>query len=160
MIRFICFDKSILFLGNGLVVGKGALGINANSIYGTPVGGSFDTGLTMIGKGQGSSITDANLALSANKQVAGQFGVNGIWPVQSFMGKSQMGTDSSLGVNLGLGIGTGVNLYTDPNNPSQKIYNPMDPALKGLGLGVAGGIGLYGGAGGAGGANGYVLGKI
>lgn len=109
-------------------------------MYGTPVGGSWETGLSMIGKGQGSSISDSNYALMNGKQIAGQFGVNGMWPVQSFMGKSQMATDASLGVSLGLGLGTGVNLVTDPNDPSLKIYNPLDPALKGMGVGIAGGM--------------------
>ena len=95
----------------------------------------------------------------SGKQVAGQFGINGIWPVQSFMGRSQIGTDPSLGIGLGLGLGTGVNLIIDPNNPSLKMYNPMDPALKGLGVGIAGGLGIGGGAaGGAAGAAGGAAG--
>ena len=132
------------------------MGINYGSIYGTPVGGTWDTGLSSIARGQGTSISEPNYGMMAGKQVAGQFGINGIWPVQSFMGRSQMATDPSMGVNLGLGLGTGLNLVVDPNNPAIKLYNPLDPALKGLGVGIAGGIG--GGA--SGGASANVVGKL
>jgi hypothetical protein len=131
------------------------LGINYGSIYGTPVGGTWDTGLSSIARGQGTSISEPNYGMMAGKQVAGQFGINGIWPVQSFMGRSQMATDPSMGVNLGLGLGTGLNLVVDPNNPAIKLYNPLDPALKGLGVGMAGGSG-----GGSGGASANVVGKL
>lgn len=94
-----------------------------------------------------------------DRQIAGQFGINGIWPIQGFMGKSQVATDPSLAAGLGLGLGTGVNLISDPNNPSLKLYNPQDPALKGLGVGVAGGMAGGAGMGGSGGANGNTVGK-
>ncbi len=112
--------------------------------------------------GQGSSLTDNNLGMMSGRQVAGQFGVNGIWPVQGFMGKSQIGIDPTLGIGLGLGLGTGLNLITDPNNPSLKIYDPNDPALKGLAGGMLGSMsgaaGMSGGSGMGGGANAKVLG--
>jgi len=106
---------------------------------GTAVGGSYETGLGMIGRGQGGSLSDPNYAGMQGKQTAGQFGAAGQWDMQGFMGKSQQAIDPSLSAGLGLGLGVGLNLISDPNNPSMKMYNPSDPALKGLGVGVFGG---------------------
>lgn len=45
-----------------------------------------------------------NYSAYAGKQIDGQYGTSGLWPVESFMGKGQFAVDAGLGVGLGLGI--------------------------------------------------------